>query len=96
MICWLLGTAFWCIGLIVVIMLKGYIFNYLMKTFLLINTIFTALNFLVIVYAFSLQFFSEEIKKKWKQDTFVGLVLIFLTMLCCFLWIIYIYYLINI
>ena len=75
-------------------MLKGYIFNYLMKTFLLINTIFTALNILVIVYAFSLQFFSEEIKKTLKQDTFVGLVLFFLTMLCCFLWIIYIYYLI--
>tara|TARA_Y100000588_G_C13932682_1_gene786495 strand:- start:402 stop:608 length:207 start_codon:yes stop_codon:yes gene_type:complete len=63
-----------------------------MSVFLLIAVIATALDVLIIVYAFSLQFFPEQYKLKWAQDTFVGLMLIFVTMLCCFLWVIFIYF----
>jgi len=63
-----------------------------MKTFLFITTILTALNIFVIVYAYSLSFFPVKWRKKIKQDTLVGMVLIFLTMCTCFLWVIYIYY----
>ena len=57
-----------------------------MNIFILIAIALTALDIFIIVYAFSLQFFSEKWRKKIKQDTQVGLTLIFLTMLCCFLW----------
>ena len=63
-----------------------------MKVFLLLNSAVTALNIFVIVYAYSLSFFPVKWRKKIKQDTLVGLVLIFLTMCTCFLWVIYIYY----
>jgi len=63
-----------------------------MKIFLLIAIALTALDIFIIVYAFSLQFFSEKWRKKIKQDTQVGLTLIFLTMLCCFLWFFYFYF----
>ena len=63
-----------------------------MKTFLFVNTILTALNIFVIVYSLSLSFFPLKWRKKIKQDTLVGMVLIFLTMITCFLWVIYIYY----
>ena len=63
-----------------------------MKTFLFVNTILTALNIFVIVYSISLSFFPLKWRKKIKQDTLVGMVLIFLTMFTCFLWVIYIYY----
>jgi len=63
-----------------------------MKTFLFVNAILTALNIFVIVYSLSLSFFPLKWRKKIKQDTLVGMVLIFLTMITCFLWVIYIYY----
>jgi len=63
-----------------------------MKTFLFVNAILTALNIFVIVYSLSLSFFPLKWRKKIKQDTLVGMVLIFLTMSTCFLWVIYIYY----
>ena len=63
-----------------------------MKTFLFVNTILTALNIFVIVYSLSLSFFPLKWRKKIKQDTLVGMALIFLTMSTCFLWVIYIYY----
>ena len=63
-----------------------------MKAFLLLNSAVTALNIFVIVYAYSLSFFPVKWRKKIKQDTLVGMVLIFLTMITCFLWVIYIYY----
>mgnify|MGYP001162669496 CR=1 FL=1 len=63
-----------------------------MNTFLLLNIIFTALDVFIIIYAFSLQFFPSEWRNKIKQDTLVGMTLIFLTMLCCFLWVFYFYF----
>ena len=63
-----------------------------MKVFLLLNSAVTALNIFVIVYAYSLSFFPVKWRKKIKQDTLVGMVLIFLTMGTCFLWVIYFYY----
>jgi len=63
-----------------------------MKAFLLLNSAVTALNIFIIIYAYSLSFFPAKWKKKIKQDTLVGMVLIFLTMCTCFLWVIYFYY----
>tara|TARA_B100000131_G_C17924325_1_gene535610 strand:+ start:298 stop:504 length:207 start_codon:yes stop_codon:yes gene_type:complete len=62
-----------------------------MEKFLFINIIFTALNFFIIVYAYSLNFFPKQWRKKVDQDTLVGLALIFVTMATMFMWIIYFY-----
>jgi hypothetical protein len=64
-----------------------------MEKFLFINIVFSALNFFLIVYAYSLNFFPIKWKKKVKQDTLIGLVLIFLTMATSFLWVFYFYFL---
>ena len=62
-----------------------------MKTFLFINIIITALNIFILAYAYSLKFFPLKWRKKVKQDTLVGLVIIFFTMFTMFTWIIYFY-----
>jgi|TARA_B100000959_G_C14639445_1_gene483660 hypothetical protein len=61
------------------------------KTFLFINIIITALNIFILAYAYSLKFFPLKWRKKVKQDTLVGLAIIFFTMLTMFAWIIYFY-----
>jgi|TARA_A200000113_G_scaffold91312_1_gene81752 hypothetical protein len=63
-----------------------------MEKFLFFNIVFVALNIFLIVYAYSLNFFPKKWRKKVNQDTLVGLALIFLTMLTCFLWVIYFYF----
>ena len=63
-----------------------------MEKFLFINIVFTALNFFIIVYAYSLNFFPKQWRKKVDQDTLVGLALIFVTMATMFMWIIYFYF----
>jgi len=62
-----------------------------MEKFLFINIVITALNFFIIVYAYSLNFFPKQWRKKVDQDTLVGLALIFSTMATMFVWIIYFY-----
>ena len=62
-----------------------------MDNFLFFNVIVSALNVFIIVYAYSLNFFPKKWRKKVNQDTFVGLALIFITMLTMFSWIIYLY-----
>ena len=63
-----------------------------MDKFLFINIIITGLNLFIIVYAYSLSFFPVKWRKKVKQDTLVGLALIFFTMITMFAWIIYFYF----
>ena len=63
-----------------------------MEEFLFINIIVSALNVFIIVYAYSLNFFSKKWRKKVDQDTLVGLALIFLTMTTGFLWVFYFYF----
>ena len=63
-----------------------------MEKFLFFNIMFVALNIFLIIYAYSLNFFPKKWRKKVNQDTLVGLALIFLTMLTCFLWVIYFYF----
>ena len=63
-----------------------------MDQFLFINIIITSLNAFIIVYAYSLNFFPLKWRKKVNQDTLVGLVLIFFTMITMFGWIIYFYF----
>jgi len=63
-----------------------------MEEFLFINIIVSALNIFIIVYAYSLNFFSKKWRKKVNQDTLVGFALIFLTMTSGFLWVFYFYF----
>lgn len=63
-----------------------------MNTFLFINIIITAFNIFILVYAYSLNFFPIKWRKKVKQETIVGLAIIFITMFNMFAWIIYFYY----
>lgn len=63
-----------------------------MNTFLFINILITAFNIFILVYAYSLNFFPIKWRKKVKQETIVGLAIIFITMLNMFAWIIYFYY----
>ena len=63
-----------------------------MEKFLFFNIIVFALNIFIIVYAYSLNFFSKKWRKKVKQDTLVGLALIFLTMFTMFSWILFFYF----
>jgi len=63
-----------------------------MNTFLFINIIIASLNIFILVYAYSLNFFPIKWRKKVKQETIVGLAIIFITMLNMFAWIIYFYY----
>ena len=62
-----------------------------MNTFLFINIIISAFNIFILSYAYSLNFFPNKWRKKVNQDTLVGLVIIFITMLTMFVWIIYFY-----
>ena len=64
----------------------------MMEKFLFINIIITALSLFIIIYAYSLNFFSKKWRKKVNQDTLVGLTLIFLPMLTGFLWVFYFYF----
>ena len=63
-----------------------------MNTFLFINIVIAALNIFILVYAYSLNFFPIKWRKEVKQETIVGLAIIFITMLNMFVWIIYFYY----
>ena len=63
-----------------------------MNTFLFINIIIASLNIFILVYAYSLNFFPIKWRKKIKQDSIVGLVIIFITMLDMFVWVIYSYF----
>ena len=63
-----------------------------MKTFLFINIIFTGLTLFIFAYAYSLKFFPIKWRKKINQDTLVGLMIIFLSLITMFVWIIYFYF----
>jgi len=63
-----------------------------MDKFLFFNIVGTIFNIFIIVYAYSLNFFPKKWRKKVNQDTTVGLVLIFVTMFTCFLWVFYFYF----
>ena len=63
-----------------------------MEKFLFFNIIVSTFNVFIIVYAYSLNFFTKKWRKKVNQDTLVGLALIFFTMLTMFSLIIYSYF----
>ena len=63
-----------------------------MNTFLFINIIIASLNIFILVYAYSLNFFTIKWRRKIKQDSIVGLAIIFITMLDMFVWVIYSYF----
>jgi len=64
--------------------------------FLFVTIVVTLLTTFVIIYSYTLQFFSlskkgREWRERIQQDALVGLAMIFLTMLSGFLWTIYFY-----
>jgi|TARA_B100001540_G_scaffold315159_1_gene341740 hypothetical protein len=63
-----------------------------MENFLFLNIIVTGLNLFLFAYAYSLNFFPLKWRKKVKQDTIVGLAIIFFTMFTMFCWIIFFYF----
>jgi hypothetical protein len=63
-----------------------------MNQLLFLSIIFSALNVFIIVYAYSLNFFPKNWRKKVDQDSLVGLALIFVTMTTMFLWVFYFYF----
>ena len=63
-----------------------------MTKLLFLSIIFSILNIFIVIYAYSLNFFSKKSRKKVDQDTLVGLALIFLTMTTGFLWVFYFYF----
>ena len=63
-----------------------------MAKLLFLSIIFLILNIFIVIYAYSLNFFSKKWRKKVNQDTLVGLALIFLTMTTGFLWVFYFYF----
>ena len=63
-----------------------------MTKLLFLSIIFSILNIFIVIYAYSLNFFSKKWRKKVNQDTLVGLALIFLTMITGFLWVFYFYF----
>ena len=67
-----------------------------MERFLFFNIAVSMLNFFIIVYAYSLNFFPKKWRNKVNQDTLVGLALIFFTMFTCFIWVIYFYFMLLI
>ena len=63
-----------------------------MENFLFFNIIFSGLNLFLFGYAYSLNYFPLKWRRKVKQDTIVGLAIIFFTMFTMFSWIIYFYF----
>ncbi|MDA9794029.1 hypothetical protein N8129_02705 [Pelagibacteraceae bacterium] len=63
-----------------------------MDKLLFLSIVFSAFNFFIIVYAYSLNFFPKKWRKKVDQDSLVGLALIFVTMTTMFLWVFYFYF----
>jgi hypothetical protein len=65
-----------------------------MKILLMSAVVITALDIFIIVFGFCLKFFSSQYKwkKEVKQDTLIGVSIIWLTMAACFLWVFYLYF----
>jgi len=58
--------------------------------------IITAFDIFLIIYAFTLPLYPtawrKKVNKKYNNDTATGIVIIFATLLCCILWVIYFYF----
>ena len=65
-----------------------------LDVFLFLNICFTALTMFVIIYSYTLKYYGEEIQKRWKQEKRVGLTILFLSMVTCFCWVFYFYFII--
>ena len=68
-----------------------------MNIFLFVTISVPALTIFILIYSYSLQFFSLSKKgKEWRdriqQDALVGLAIIFLTLITCFLWVLFFYF----
>ena len=68
-----------------------------MDQLLFVSIVFTAFDLFLIIYAFTLQLYPtswrKKVNKKHNNDTATGITIIFVTMACCILWIIYFYFL---
>jgi len=66
-----------------------------MEKLFFFSVISSALTIFIIIYSYSLNFFPKKWKRRIKQDTFVGLAIIFSSMITGFLWIFYLYFKIS-
>ena len=68
-----------------------------MDQLLFVSIVFTAFDLFLIIYAFTLTLYPTSwrkiLNKKHNNDTATGITIIFVTMACCILWIIYFYFL---
>lgn len=62
--------------------------------FFFFNICLTALTIFILIYSYSLKFFPTEWRNKIKQDSLVGMAIIFSSMATLFCWIIYIYFIV--
>ena len=66
-----------------------------MEQLLFVSIIVTDFDILLIVYAFTLPLYPtqwrKKVNRKHKNDTATGITIIFTTLICCILWIIYFY-----
>ncbi len=69
-----------------------------MNQLLFVSIIFTAFDLFLIIYAFTLPLYPinwrKKVNRKHNNDTVTGISIIFTTLSCCVLWIIYFYFLI--
>ena len=70
----------------------------MMSKLLFLSIIFTALDIFLIIYAFTIPLYPKKwrnkVNKEHNNETATGVTIIFVTMISCFLWVIYFYFLI--
>jgi len=69
-----------------------------MDQLLFVSILLTAFDLFLIIYAFTLPLYPKSWRKKVNKnhnnDTSTGIAIIFVTLACCILWVIYFYFLI--
>jgi len=67
-----------------------------MDQLLFVSIVFTAFDLFLIIYAFTLPLYPitwrKKVNRKHNNDTVTGITILFTTLFCCVLWIIYFYF----
>jgi len=63
-----------------------------MTVFLYFCIILSFFNLFLIIYTWTLPLYPETLRKKWNQDSLVGVANLFLNLIVAFSWIIYFYF----
>ena len=69
-----------------------------MDQLLFLSIIITAFDIFLIIYALTIPLYPQKwrnkVNKEHNNETATGVTIIFVTMICCFLWVMYFYFLI--